>query len=606
MNIEYEARMKKVRKEVSRLTLQKEQQLVGFYNQSIKNLAKRADAAKVGSLDEKFKREYLEALEEEKKKLQENIEKLVDSGVTSATKITTEAQKDFLLSTGINELTTKSNFNSMFLQVQDKTVRSILDGDLYTDNKTLSDRVWDMNAGMGMDIQYQVGQALLEKQSSQELAADLEQFLQPPSKRQQEWAEKYPRLAARRIDYRATRLARTSMQHAYQTATIQSTQDNPFVDGIRWQSALIQGRTCDICRERHGKVYKKNKVPLDHPNGLCTMIPEVKKSSEEIAEELKDWVNGESNPALDKWANKMNKLGTDFKKLSLAERKRAEKAAKQKKTKQVQAQKVQTKKKAKQVKKKKAATKNSRVQKAKIKRQDIGETTQQYKERIRKQINYQGKEWKEFRGETFVDSYNDWIHKITEDEQEAIEDYTGPYHKQINQYLRGQKIDLNFGEFQRAYTEEEIKAMAERVTGALSKSKTTKSFTTLRGVSERGFARLFPDAPDIAKQDSLYSKSWLQNQIESGQIKNRLVEDSGLLSTSPYTGEEGGAYAKEVMLNIEIPEGTEGAYVAPISSFRAEREFLINPGYKMQIVDAETKKVGKKEIVDVFVRLIKE
>lgn len=37
------------------------------------------------------------------------------------------------------------------------------------------------------------------------------------------------------------------------------------------------------------------------PNGLCTMIPVISKPLDDVALELKDWVNGESNPKLDKW-----------------------------------------------------------------------------------------------------------------------------------------------------------------------------------------------------------------------------------------------------------------------------------------------------------------
>lgn len=36
-------------------------------------------------------------------------------------------------------------------------------------------------------------------------------------------------------------------------------------------------------------------------NGLCTMIPVIKKSLDNVASELKDWVNGKSNKKLDEW-----------------------------------------------------------------------------------------------------------------------------------------------------------------------------------------------------------------------------------------------------------------------------------------------------------------
>jgi len=99
------------------------------------------------------------------------------------------------------------------------------------------------------------------------------------------------------------RLARTSINHAYQTSSIQSSNMNPFVEGIQWRSAMIHGRTCELCMERHGQIYPIDDVPLDHPNGLCTMIPYIPKLLDEVATELRNWVDGGSNPKLDLWYN---------------------------------------------------------------------------------------------------------------------------------------------------------------------------------------------------------------------------------------------------------------------------------------------------------------
>ena len=60
---------------------------------------------------------------------------------------------------------------------------------------------------------------------------------------------------------------------------------------------------CPICAERDGKYYEKDSLPLDHPNGMCTVIAVFGKSSEEIGEELGDWAAGGENPALDRWLN---------------------------------------------------------------------------------------------------------------------------------------------------------------------------------------------------------------------------------------------------------------------------------------------------------------
>src|SRR5690606_26010367 len=151
------------------------------------------------------------------------------------------------------------------------------------------------------DIQYTINQAILQKKTAIELASDLEKFVKDPAKRGSNWWKAYPHLKNKQVDYNAMRLARTSINHAYQTASIQSSNMNPFVEGIEWRSALIHGRTCEVCMERHGKIYPIDDVPLDHPNGLCTMIPYIPKSLDEVAAELRNWIDGSTNQKLDIW-----------------------------------------------------------------------------------------------------------------------------------------------------------------------------------------------------------------------------------------------------------------------------------------------------------------
>ena len=52
-------------------------------------------------------------------------------------------------------------------------------------------------------------------------------------------------------------------------------------------------------------------LPLDHPwpNVLCTTVPEIPMSLEEIGTELRSWIDGEQNIKLDKW---FKDYGEDF------------------------------------------------------------------------------------------------------------------------------------------------------------------------------------------------------------------------------------------------------------------------------------------------------
>jgi len=175
---------------------------------------------------------------------------------------------------------------------------------LYKDHKTLSSRIWSISNKLDSDIQYVINQALSEGKSAIELARDLEKFVKDPAKRPINWGKVYPNLRGTKVDYNAQRLARTSINHAYQTSTIKSSSMNPFVEGIEWQSAMIHGRTCQLCMDRDGQIFPKDNVPLDHPQGLCTMLPYISQSLDQVADELRDWLDGDNNPNLEKWYNK--------------------------------------------------------------------------------------------------------------------------------------------------------------------------------------------------------------------------------------------------------------------------------------------------------------
>ena len=74
----------------------------------------------------------------------------------------------------------------------------------------------------------------------------------------------YPR-TNKKVDYNAQRLARTAVNHAFQQAQKRSCEKNPYVEGIRWISSNIHGRTCPICSDRDGEVFMVKDLPLDHP-----------------------------------------------------------------------------------------------------------------------------------------------------------------------------------------------------------------------------------------------------------------------------------------------------------------------------------------------------
>jgi hypothetical protein len=293
-----------VRKKVSKLTLEHQRQVLKLYEDSIEELANKAADSKDKSLTKRWALDYLKQLEKVKKELQREIFYETLGAIGKAAKLGSETIERIMAviftRAGIDS---GDHFTTMFSQVQKGVTEDILSGGIYYDNKTLSRRIWDATDKFKGDVQYIVNRGILKKKSALELARDLEKFVEDPAKRPWSWGRVYPNLRGTKVDYNAQRLARTAINHSYQTASIKSSSMNPFVEGMEWYSAQIHGRTCELCFERHGQVFPIDDVPLDHPNGLCTMIPVLRKSLDDVAEELSNWLDGASNPKLDDWYN---------------------------------------------------------------------------------------------------------------------------------------------------------------------------------------------------------------------------------------------------------------------------------------------------------------
>ncbi len=301
----YEKAVRKTRKQLAQITLEQQRDVLKSYERAIDNLATKLSRVRDKTLTQRWLKDYKKELEKVRKSLTAELESQITKSVGKAALKGAQTEQQLLLEafsgTGLN---VKPSFSKMFSAVQKNVIDDIVSGGLYTDHKTLSSRIWNTTQLFEGDIQSMITQGILEKKSALSLARDLEKFVKPEAQRGWEWGKVYPNLKHTKIDYNAQRLARTSINHAYQTATIQSAAKNPYIDKIKWLSANIHGRTCDLCAERDGQLFPVDDVPLDHPNGLCTMISVPSRSLDQIADELNSWAKGELNPMLDDWYDK--------------------------------------------------------------------------------------------------------------------------------------------------------------------------------------------------------------------------------------------------------------------------------------------------------------
>lgn len=177
--------------------------------------------------------------------------------------------------------------NAAFSHVPDDIVRRIITGQIYDNGWNLSSRIWSDNEQTLKDIYKIVAQGVAENRPIYDIAKDLERYVRPGAKKP--WNLIAPdgvKIYKWQIDYNAQRLVRTLIQHGYQQSFIAVTQNNPFVLEYEWCSN--GSRVCPLCRDRNGQRYKKDELPMDHPNGMCTMIPVV---ADNIIDQLANWFN---------------------------------------------------------------------------------------------------------------------------------------------------------------------------------------------------------------------------------------------------------------------------------------------------------------------------
>ena len=296
-----EAQKKKLK-----LMKKQEKQIKEIYNDMYLNVSKKLSKVNPNTLSERYLEELKKVLEKEIRSSNNQVKKIIKKNIEKSSELANNVQLDFFMS--INDkynLNMGATFSSMFSKIPKEAMNEILFGKAYKDRKGLSERIWLDTKKFNKDIDYVIAEGIANKKSTYEIAKDLEKYVNPKASKDWEWSKVYPN-TNKVVDYNAQRLARTSIQHAFQQAQKRSCKKNPYVEHIRWLS-FNSSRTCELCNSRNNQLYKTNDVPLDHPNGLCTTIPEISKSLDEIGEELRSWVDGEANTKLDKWFKKYGK-----------------------------------------------------------------------------------------------------------------------------------------------------------------------------------------------------------------------------------------------------------------------------------------------------------
>lgn len=247
-------------------------------------------------VSERYYRELQKQLRQTSQEVSNEVYKKIKSNIYTIADAVVSDNVKWLESFGFSS----AGLNAAFSYVPDEIVRNLITGQIYESGWSLSQRIWSDNEKTLKDIYRVMAKGLAENKPIYEIAKDLEAYVRPGARLP--WNLTAPdgvRIFKKQVDYNAQRLARTLVQHGYQQSFVAVTKSNPFITEYVWRSN--GSRVCELCKARDGQHYKKDELPLDHPNGMCTMEPVVVKN---MVDQLADWFNSPDGtyPEIDAFA----------------------------------------------------------------------------------------------------------------------------------------------------------------------------------------------------------------------------------------------------------------------------------------------------------------
>lgn len=595
-------------------------------------------------VSERQMKELQKQLTETSHQVSNEIYKNIKGSIYTVSDAVVKDNVEWLKQFGFSE----SGLNAAFSSVPDQIVRMLVTGQIYEGGWNLSSRIWSDNE-QTMRTAYQiVAKGMAENRPIYDIAKELEKYVQPgaakpwnpyilmKNTKTGEWERK--KIYKRQVDYNAQRLARTLVQHGYQQSFIAVTEKNPFV--LKYQWSANGSRPCPLCQDRDGQTFEKGDLPMDHPNGQCTMIPVI---DDQMIDKLADWFNSPDGtfPEIDEFSKNfgyqpigsvkdfLDKYGTSTKSPSAWYN---------------------------------SLTPAQKIEATALKNQSGLTWNQWYEQNIyagdgsnlggKKQPVFNAAQEKYLKPYGFSPTnmptnFDDWSHKISYEQAAEILKSMGtswsdphPYQKLMqyyNQNLAGVSSKVvkpvktpkvttvttstapstfDVTAWRDAIRKNNLREMEGWCTDWLqlvtsSQREGVEIYTGsayvemnnyLRGISSRissdrkdaiqncteALARASLPQETIVRRGSDYNML-RELGIDFGpsnksSVIGAMVTDKGFVSTSPASG---GGFSGDIEYVIRLPEGSQAMYVDTISRHRGEQELLINRGGQYVVEDVE-------------------
>lgn len=284
------------------IMVEQQREIAKLYEDWADDIAKQAEyySHKFNSsafISERYYKQLRRQLRKTSQEVSNEIYNKIKSNMYLISDEVVKSNVKWLKSFGFSE----EGLNATFSYVPKDTVERLVTGQIYKSGWSLSKRIWGDNEQTLKDIYQVMAKGIAEQKPIYDIAKDLESYVRPNARLP--WNLRMAdgvRLYKKQVDYNAQRLARTLVQHSYQQSFISTTKDNPFILDYVWRAN--GSRVCELCMSRDGVHYKKDDLPMDHPNGMCVIEPSIDK---DMNEKLADWFNSPDGtyPEIDEFAS---------------------------------------------------------------------------------------------------------------------------------------------------------------------------------------------------------------------------------------------------------------------------------------------------------------
>ena len=261
---------KKLKKIIDKIYIKQQREIKKVYSELSLLIGEELKGKEEGNYTEQDLRDLKKTIKNELKNNNKEMKNIIKNNIELITLNTIKRDKEFYKEIDKKYGTNLSDKHKIDeAKIVNKVFNQINKGELYKDNKTLSERIWGNDKKVLADINRIINEGIKNKRNPIDIAKDLEKYVNPKVYNDVDLYKMYPGISGK-VEANALRLARTSVTHAHQIATSESVKRNPILTHVQY-NASNSSRTCEMCADRDQQIYKYDDFPLDHPNGKCFM-----------------------------------------------------------------------------------------------------------------------------------------------------------------------------------------------------------------------------------------------------------------------------------------------------------------------------------------------